>query len=36
MTNRKTVLPGDEDFPFVSPKQKPSDYAVNGFNKSPI
>lgn len=36
MTSRKSVVPGDPGYPYVSDKLTPADYAVNGFKNSPI
>lgn len=36
MTSKKSVLPGEPGYPWVSDKVKQSDYAVNGFKNSPI
>lgn len=36
MTSKKSVLPGEPGYPWVSDKVKPNDYAVNGFKSSPI
>lgn len=34
--SRKQVVPGDEGYPKLSDRSKPSDYAARGFNQSPI
>ncbi|XP_055713546.1 uncharacterized protein LOC129807951 [Phlebotomus papatasi] len=34
--SRRAVVPGEVNYPAVSDRSKPSDYAARGFNESPI